>query len=253
MYGRWLWRSPVSIGIYDIWIIWAFAFLLFNGLICKGDDWRKDLVSVWCLDCFWAFALRGIECILLFWWDSSLVHGFLVFFSAFGFSWWARSLSNTIWSCGIVWSCGIFPSAFLSKQQFPVFTAKKHGLDAVSPEVANIMSHATQNRLKDLISKLSTIAEHRMEIYKVDPRYEVVSDVRHKLKFLEELDRAEQKRHEEQEREMLLRAIKVNQWILKINVDYSLYESDCVSRSWRLLWFCHSMLWSALKMLGCYA
>lgn len=42
----------------------------------------------------------------------------------------------------------------------------------------------------------------------LDPRYEVTKDVRGQIKFLEELDKAEQKRHEEQEREMLLRAAK---------------------------------------------
>lgn len=43
---------------------------------------------------------------------------------------------------------------------------------------------------------------------KVDPRYEVTKDVRGQIKFLEDLDKAEQKRHEEQEREMLMRAAK---------------------------------------------
>ncbi|KAG8235630.1 hypothetical protein J437_LFUL014888 [Ladona fulva] len=42
----------------------------------------------------------------------------------------------------------------------------------------------------------------------MDPRYEVSQDVKAQLKFLEELDRLERKRHEEQEREMLLKAAK---------------------------------------------
>lgn len=42
----------------------------------------------------------------------------------------------------------------------------------------------------------------------MDPRYEISQDVRGQLKFLEDLDRVERKRHEEHEREMLLRAAK---------------------------------------------
>jgi transcription initiation factor TFIID subunit 4 len=45
--------------------------------------------------------------------------------------------------------------------------------------------------------------------HQLDNRYEVDSEVKLKLKFLEELDKLEKKRHEEQEREKLLRAIKV--------------------------------------------
>lgn len=45
-------------------------------------------------------------------------------------------------------------------------------------------------------------------LLQIDPRYEITKDVRGQIKFLEELDKAEQKRHEEQEREMLMRAAK---------------------------------------------
>lgn len=45
--------------------------------------------------------------------------------------------------------------------------AKKHGLEEVSPEVINLISHASQNRLKNLIEKLSVISEHRLENPKV--------------------------------------------------------------------------------------
>ena len=47
------------------------------------------------------------------------------------------------------------------------FTVKKHGLEDSSSDVANIVSHATQERLRDIMEKLATIAEHRLEIYKV--------------------------------------------------------------------------------------
>lgn len=42
-----------------------------------------------------------------------------------------------------------------------------------------------------------------------DQRYETGGEVRGQLRFLEELDKLEKKRHEEAEREVLLRAAKV--------------------------------------------
>ncbi|XP_055621364.1 transcription initiation factor TFIID subunit 4 isoform X6 [Toxorhynchites rutilus septentrionalis] len=84
----------------------------------------------------------------------------------------------------------------------------RHGLEEPNSEVAVLISHACQERLKNVVEKLAVIAEHRIDIIKVDPRYEVTKDVRGQIKFLEELDKAEQKRHEEQEREMLMRAAK---------------------------------------------
>lgn len=103
----------------------------------------------------------------------------------------------------------------------------KIGFDEASNEVAAIISHAAQERLKNLVEKLAIITEHRLEMVKSDPRYEVTSDIKGtfiltyvcapliilcfsvgQLKFLEELDRTERKRHEEIEREMLLRAAK---------------------------------------------
>ncbi|XP_067214536.1 transcription initiation factor TFIID subunit 4 isoform X2 [Linepithema humile] len=86
--------------------------------------------------------------------------------------------------------------------------ASRHELEEPNQEVAALISHAVQERLKNLVEKLAVIAEHRIDFIKVDPRYEVTHDVRAQLKFLEDLDRAERKRHEEQERELLLRAAK---------------------------------------------
>merc|ERR1712180_272278 len=77
-----------------------------------------------------------------------------------------------------------------------------------SQEVLNLISHATQERLKSLVSKLSVIAEHRLDIIKTEGPYVVTQDIRGQLRFLEDLDKMEKKRHEEAEREMLLRAAK---------------------------------------------
>ncbi|XP_033297531.1 transcription initiation factor TFIID subunit 4 isoform X2 [Bombus bifarius] len=83
-----------------------------------------------------------------------------------------------------------------------------YGLEEPNQEVAALISHAVQERLKNLVEKLAVVAEHRADLIKVDPRYEVTQDVRAQLKFLEDLDKVERRRHEEQEREILLRAAK---------------------------------------------
>ncbi|GIY93564.1 transcription initiation factor TFIID subunit 4 [Caerostris extrusa] len=46
--------------------------------------------------------------------------------------------------------------------------AQKHGLTNIAPEVVNLISHASQVRLKGFIEKLSIIAEHRLENPKND-------------------------------------------------------------------------------------
>lgn len=43
----------------------------------------------------------------------------------------------------------------------------KHGLDEPSNDVAVLISHATQERLKNIVEKLAVIAEHRIDIIKV--------------------------------------------------------------------------------------
>ncbi|XP_069113010.1 transcription initiation factor TFIID subunit 4-like [Argopecten irradians] len=86
--------------------------------------------------------------------------------------------------------------------------AKKHGVDEVSSDVINLVSHAAQERMRDVLEKLATIAEHRIEIYKMNDRFEVTKDVKSQLKFIEELDKLEKKRHEEQEWEKIMKAAK---------------------------------------------
>lgn len=44
----------------------------------------------------------------------------------------------------------------------------RHGLEDATNDVAVLVSHATQERLKNVIEKLAVIAEHRMDILKVN-------------------------------------------------------------------------------------
>ncbi|KAI1889487.1 hypothetical protein AGOR_G00163380 [Albula goreensis] len=87
-------------------------------------------------------------------------------------------------------------------------TAKKFGVTEVPVEAVNFISHATQARLRTVLEKVSTIAQHRMETCKDGDWYEQSTDVRSQLKFFEQLERMEKQRKEEQEREILLKAAK---------------------------------------------
>ncbi|XP_039610621.1 transcription initiation factor TFIID subunit 4 isoform X2 [Polypterus senegalus] len=84
----------------------------------------------------------------------------------------------------------------------------RHGIIEVNPDVLNLVSHATLERLRELVEKLTVIAQHRALSYKDDDRYKLQNETRSQLKFLEQLDRLEKQRKDEEEREMLLRAAK---------------------------------------------
>ncbi|TRY99913.1 hypothetical protein DNTS_020223, partial [Danionella cerebrum] len=75
----------------------------------------------------------------------------------------------------------------------------------VCPDVLELISLAMQERLRDLLEKMTAVAQHRQIFYKDDGRYTLTNDTRSQLKFLEQLERLEKQRREEEEREALLR------------------------------------------------
>ncbi|KAM9350758.1 transcription initiation factor TFIID subunit 4-like [Symphorus nematophorus] len=85
---------------------------------------------------------------------------------------------------------------------------KKFGVSELGADVINYISHATQQRLQNLLEKVSQVAQQKNITFKEDERYEQVGDVRAQLKFFEQLDQMEKQRKEEQEREILLKAAK---------------------------------------------
>uniref|UniRef100_A0A672RTA9 TAFH domain-containing protein n=1 Tax=Sinocyclocheilus grahami TaxID=75366 RepID=A0A672RTA9_SINGR len=87
---------------------------------------------------------------------------------------------------------------------------QRFGVTELGPEVVNIISHATQQRLQNLLEKVSLIAHQNWnyESRGCCDRYEQVEDVRSQLKFFEQLDQLEKHKKEEQEREILMKAAK---------------------------------------------
>uniref|UniRef100_A0A673L0L3 Transcription initiation factor TFIID subunit 4-like n=1 Tax=Sinocyclocheilus rhinocerous TaxID=307959 RepID=A0A673L0L3_9TELE len=87
---------------------------------------------------------------------------------------------------------------------------QRFGVTELGPEVVNIISHSTQQRLQNLLEKVSLIAHQNWnyESRGCCGRYEQVEDVRSQLKFFEQLDQLEKQKKEEQEREILMKAAK---------------------------------------------
>ncbi|NXL32424.1 TAF4B factor, partial [Glaucidium brasilianum] len=85
---------------------------------------------------------------------------------------------------------------------------KRHDIMELNSDVVNLISHATQERLRGLLEKLTVIAQHRVSTHKGSDSYIVSSDTKAQLRFLEKLDHLEKQRKVEEEREMLLRAAK---------------------------------------------
>uniref|UniRef100_H3CYU9 TAFH domain-containing protein n=1 Tax=Tetraodon nigroviridis TaxID=99883 RepID=H3CYU9_TETNG len=96
----------------------------------------------------------------------------------------------------------------ISKGCLTDMTAKRFGVTEVPMEAVTFISHAAQSRLRTVIEKVSTVAQHRLDSCKDDEYYEQTADVRSQLRFFEQLERIEKQRKDEQEREILLKAAK---------------------------------------------
>ncbi|XP_059977386.1 transcription initiation factor TFIID subunit 4B isoform X3 [Lagenorhynchus albirostris] len=109
----------------------------------------------------------------------------------------------------LVQSCKDEPFLFIGPLQKRILDiGKKHDITELNSDAVNLISHATQERLRGLLEKLTTIAQHRMTTYKASENYILSNDTRSQLKFLEKLDQLEKHRKDVEEREMLLKAAK---------------------------------------------
>ncbi|NWI96811.1 TAF4B factor, partial [Pitta sordida] len=109
----------------------------------------------------------------------------------------------------VIRSCAEEPFLSLEALQKKILNiGKRHDIMELNSDVVNLISHATQERLRGLLEKLTVIAQHRVSTHKGNDKYIVCSDTRAQLRFLEKLDHLEKQRKDEEEREMLLRAAK---------------------------------------------
>ncbi|XP_063058105.1 transcription initiation factor TFIID subunit 4 [Engraulis encrasicolus] len=115
----------------------------------------------------------------------------------------SESVGRVIRSCrDEPWLC---PTALRSRI---TSTAQSSGAAGVEGEVVALMSAATEERLRDLLEKLTITAQHRNMQLRDYWQYQQASDVRGQLRYLEQVESLQQQRREEEEREMLLRIAK---------------------------------------------
>jgi len=81
-------------------------------------------------------------------------------------------------------------------------------IEEISSDFITLLSHAAQERLKNILERLSVVTEHKMEFSKNKGDYYVGQDVRAQTRFLEDFEKAKRKKHEEKERETFLKAAK---------------------------------------------
>ena len=79
-----------------------------------------------------------------------------------------------------------------------------------SSNLANFSSASGNPELVKVTVFLTVDSLNYVVTLQTEHKYACSQEVRGQLKFLEELDRLEKKKHEEQEREVLLRAVKVS-------------------------------------------
>ncbi|NXP67852.1 TAF4B factor, partial [Chloropsis cyanopogon] len=109
----------------------------------------------------------------------------------------------------VIHSCTDEPFLSLEALQSKILNiGKRHDIMELNSDVVNLISRATQERLRGLLEKLTVIARHRVSTHKGSDKYIICSDTRAQLRFLEKLDHLEKQRKDEEEREMLLRAAK---------------------------------------------
>ncbi|XP_004702978.1 transcription initiation factor TFIID subunit 4B [Echinops telfairi] len=119
------------------------------------------------------------------------------------------SATDSEWVGTLVRSCKGEPFLFTGALQKRILDiGKKHNITELDSDAVNLISCATQERLRGLLEKLTAIAHHRITTYKTSENYILSSDTRSQLKFLEKLDQLEKHRKDLEEREMLFKAAK---------------------------------------------
>ncbi|XP_045880030.1 transcription initiation factor TFIID subunit 4B isoform X3 [Meles meles] len=94
----------------------------------------------------------------------------------------------------LVQSCKDEPFLFIGALQKKILDiGKKHDITELNSDAVNLISHATQERLRGLLEKLTTIAQHRMTTYKSRSNKEDPEQLRlkQKAKELQQLELAQ--------------------------------------------------------------
>ncbi|KAK2705963.1 hypothetical protein QYM36_016099, partial [Artemia franciscana] len=82
------------------------------------------------------------------------------------------------------------------------------GIEEISSDFITLLSHAAQERLKNILGRLSAATEHKTEFINNKEDYYAGQDVRAQIKFIEDLQKAKRKKNTKKTKGKLLRAVK---------------------------------------------
>jgi len=65
----------------------------------------------------------------------------------------------------------------LSRASVALTTGRRHEVNSINDDAISLVSHATEERLKNILSKLAVISQHRTEILKVSNCKTLINDL----------------------------------------------------------------------------
>ncbi|KAI6659845.1 Transcription initiation factor TFIID subunit 4-like isoform X1 [Oopsacas minuta] len=86
--------------------------------------------------------------------------------------------------------------------------APRYGIDTIEKEACILISHALEERIRDVIQNLSEVTSHRNTNLQASEDYEATGDIKHQLRAIERVDQSAVENKLDREKKMLIKVSK---------------------------------------------
>ena len=86
--------------------------------------------------------------------------------------------------------------------------APRYGIDTIEKEACILISHALEERIRDVLDSLSEVTSHRNINLQASEDYEVTGDIKHQLRAIERVDQSAVESKMDREKKMLIKVSK---------------------------------------------